>query len=77
MKNYLCEDAVMCLDHSHAYHLCITHTSDSKSVVWKKTASFLLCDVCFPLKIVEGKEFDKMKYASVWVLHLLKQFAGD
>lgn len=51
-------------------------TSDVKSAIWMKSATFLLCDVYFPLEIVE-RQFDRMKYAPVWVLHFFKQFAGD
>lgn len=51
-------------------------TSDGKSTIWMKSATFLLCDVYFPLEIVE-RQFDRMKYAPVWVLHFFKQFAGD
>lgn len=78
MKNKsLREDAVMCLDCSYAYHLWTINTSDYKSAIWLKIATFLLCDVCFPLEIVARRQFDRMKYASVCVLYLFKQFAGD
>lgn len=65
----------MCLDCSYAYHLWIINTSDGKSGIWVKTVTFLLCDVYFPLEIVERRRFDRMKYAPVWVWHLFKQFA--
>lgn len=42
-----------------------------------KTTTFLLCDVYFPLEITERRQFDRMKYAPVWVFHLFKQFSGN
>lgn len=67
----------MCLDSSYAYHLWIINTSDGKSAIWMKTATFLLCDFCFPLEIVKRWQFDRMNYVPVWVLNLFQQFADD